>query len=229
MRRGVARPDVDRLQAFFRERVSEVVFVTGNHDPDISETHELLLAEGRVWVTHGDVCFEDLTPWSRQRFDLRRAARELRLRNPAADQGELGERYRVAREAARRVGPEIDPTDASFRAQVVRFWDTFFPPSQVLAMVQAWRELPAAAAALAVAQRPSAQVVVTGHVHFPGVWVRPPGPTVINTGSFFSPLGGHLVDLLDDQVLVRRIRRRRSQFEAGRQISAIRLSQVRGR
>ena len=224
MRRGVVMPDVAGLQDFFRERVPEVIFVTGNHDPDISDIHELLLAEGRVWVTHGDICFDDLTPWSRQRSDLRRVVQRLLANDPAADYRELGTRFRLAREATRIVGTEIDPTDTSFRMQLVRFWDTFFPPGQVLAMLQSWRELPVSAAAFAKAQRPSAQVVVTGHVHFPGVWVRPPGPTVINTGSFFSPLGGHLVDLLDDRLHVRRIRRYRGQFEPGRQVAEILLS-----
>ncbi len=226
MRRGIARPDVDRLQEFLRARVPEVIFVTGNHDPDISETHELLLAAGRVWVMHGDICFDDLTPWSRQRLELRRVLQALRANVPAADCAELSTRFRLAREAARKVEPKIDPADASFRAQLLRFWDTFYPPRQVLAMFQAWRELPVAAARLAVAQRPTAQVVVTGHVHFPGVWVQPPGPTVINTGSFFSPLGGHLVDITDDHVYVRRIRRQRGQFEVGHQIAAIRLQAV---
>ena len=223
MRRGVAPSDVTRLREFFQERVPEVLFVTGNHDPDISDTHELLLAAGRVWVTHGDVCFDDLTPWSRQQPDLRRVVQELLASDPAADFRELGTRFRLAREAARIVGPDLDPAEAGFRAQFGRFLHTFFPPRQVLAMLRAWRDLPASAAALAVAQRPSAQVVVTGHVHLPGVWVRPPGPVVINTGSFFSPLGGHLVDLAGDRVEVRRIRRHHGQFETGRQIAEIPL------
>ena len=223
MRRGIALSDVARLREFFWKRVPEVVFVTGNHDPDISDIHELVLAAGRVWVTHGDVCFDDLTPWSRQQPDLRRVVRELLASAPAADYRELGTRIRIAREAARIVGPDLDPAEAGFRAQLGRFCHTFFPPRQILAMLRAWRDLPASAAALAVAQRPSAQVVVTGHVHLPGVWVRPPGPVVINTGSFFSPLGGHLVDLAGDRVEVRRIRRHHGRFEPGRQIAEIPL------
>ena len=223
MRRGVASSDVTRLREFFQERVPEVVFVTGNHDPDISETHELLLANDRVWVTHGDVCFDDLTPWSRQQPELRRVVRELLASSRGADYRELDTRIRLAREAARIVGPDLDPGEAGFWAQLGRFCHTFFPPRQILAMRRAWRDLPVAAAALAMAQRPSAQVVVTGHVHLPGVWVRPPGPIVINTGSFFSPLGGHLVDLAGDLVQVRRIRRHHGQFEPGRQITEISL------
>jgi predicted phosphodiesterase len=227
MRPGVALPDVTRLRNFFRERVSEVIFVTGNHDPDISDTHELLLADARVWVTHGDVFFDDLTPWSRTQSDLIRAVNGLLAAEPA-DYSEVTTRLRIAREAARIVGVELDPADGRLWAQLVRLCDTFFPPRQILAMLRSWRDLPALAAKLAVAQRPSAQVVVTGHVHFPGVWMRPPGPTVINTGSFFSPLGGHLVDISADQLQVRRIRSSRGQFEPGRLITVIQLNAVVG-
>jgi predicted phosphodiesterase len=223
MRPGVPSPDVAQLLAFFRARVPEVRFVTGNHDPDISEAHELLLAGGRVWVTHGDVCFDDLTPWSRKQPDLVRAVKQLLTAEPGADYREVGTRLRIARAAARIVGVEIDPADTRVTAQFVRLWDTFFPPRQILAMLRAWRDLPALAATLAIEQRPRAQVVVTGHVHFPGIWRLPPGPTVINTGSFFSPLGGHLVDVEDDRVQVRRIRRRAGQFEAGRLMAEIPL------
>ena len=226
MRRGVAMPDVPGLKKFFRERVPEVIFVTGNHDPDISDIHELLLSDDRVWVTHGDVCFDDLTPWSRQRPELRRIMRELLARESPEEGRTLAAKFRLAREATRMVGSNLDPAATGWKAQLARAWDSFFPPQQVFAMFQAWRELPLAAARLARAHRPAVQVVVTGHVHFPGVWGRSPGPTVINTGSFFSPLGGHLVDVVNDRVEVRRIRRKRGQFEAGDLVARISLKET---
>ena len=224
MRPGAVLPDIARLQSFFRERVPKVIFVTGNHDPDISDTHELLLADGRVWVTHGDVCFDDLTPWSREQPDLVRAVQALLAKKTLTDSCAVDTRLEIARKASRMVGVKIDPSDARLWTQLVRLWDTFFPPRQILAMLRSWRDLPALAAELALAQRPSAQVVVTGHVHFPGVWVRPPGPMVINTGSFFSPLGGHLVDVSDDYVEVHRIRLSCGQFKPGRLVAVIPLT-----
>jgi predicted phosphodiesterase len=223
MRYGVTRAQVAAMRGFFQQRVPEVVWVTGNHDPDISDIHELSLADGRVWVMHGDICFDDLTPWSRQQPELWRQVQALLAAEPAADYRELDVRIRIAREVARTVVNEIDPGESRLRTQLVRFWHTFFPPRQSLAMLRAWRDLPRLAAAQASAQRPSAQVVVTGHVHFPGVWRRRGLPTVINTGSFFSPLGGNLVDVSGDSVRVRRIRRARGDFLPGRQIAAIPL------
>jgi hypothetical protein len=62
-----------------------------------------------------------------------------------------------------------------------------------------------------------------GHVHFPGVWRTAAGPVVINTGSFLHPLGGNLVDVLDDRVEVRRIVRAGPDFRPGRLLAAIPL------
>ncbi|HEY0943990.1 MAG TPA: metallophosphoesterase [Opitutaceae bacterium] len=221
---GTTPAQVAALQRFFRERVPDVIFITGNHDPDISDTHELMLAGGRLWLAHGDVCFDDIAPWSRNQPELWRHVQQQLQANPSADYREIAIRHRIARAAARAVGREFNPSEIAFSAKLARTWRTFFPPRQPLAMLRAWRELPARAAALAVAQRPSARLVVTGHIHYPGVWTTPTGPTVVNTGSFCRPLGGCAVDLLDDVVQVRRIVARDGQFHPGRAVAEIPLA-----
>lgn len=226
MRRGVTPAQLEELKAFFRARVPEVVFVTGNHDPDISDTHELLVAAGRVWVTHGDICFDELTPWARHVEELRRLIAEERAADPGADYARVDVRTRIARAAARRETHLPDRTTRSWGSNVAWAWRTFFPPRQTLAMLRCWRDLPGRAARLAATERRSAQVVVTGHVHFPGVWHPPGGPVVVNTGSFFRPLGGHLVDIDGDRLEVRRLVRAGGAFAAGRLIAGIPLRTV---
>lgn len=229
MRRGVTPGQLAELKAFFSERVPEVVFITGNHDPEISETHELLVSDGRVWVTHGDICFDDLTPWARHVAELRRLVAEERAADPAADYGRVEVRVRIARAAARRETDLPDRTTRTWASHLAWVWRTFFPPRQTLAMLQCWRDLPARAARLASAERRSAQVVITGHVHFPGVWHPPGGPVVINTGSFFRPLGGHLVDIEGDRLRVRRIVHTGNAFAAGRLVAEIPLRRTGGK
>lgn len=222
MRHGVTPAQVAELKRFFTARVPEVVFITGNHDPSISDTHELLVADGRVWITHGDVCFDDLTPWSRHADDLRRLVAEQLAADPAADYARLAVRFRIARAVARAEQNLPDLHTPGWVQDLKWAWRTFFPPRLVLAMLRCWRDLPRQATKLA-AQRPSAQVVVTGHVHFPGVWRLGAGPTIVNTGSFFRPLGGSLVDVLADRVQVRRIERRGGSFHPGRLLAEIPL------
>jgi len=227
-RLGVTPGQLAGLKAFFQDRVPEVVFITGNHDPAISETHELMAAGGRVWVTHGDVCFDDLTPWARHVPEIRRLVAAKRAADPAADFSQLATRFHIAREVAREETDLPDRTTRSWWAHLVWAWHTFFPPSQLLAMLRCWRDLPGLAARLAVAQRATAQVVVMGHVHFPGVWRRGAGPVVINTGSFFRPLGGNFVDVLDDRVQVRRIVHAGATFKPGRLLAEIPLAGATG-
>lgn len=226
MRRGVTPAQVAALQAFFRARVPAVVFITGNHDPDISDTHELLAAGGRVWITHGDVCLDDLTPWSRHADELRRLVAAQLAADPAADHARLDVRFRIARAVAREEQHVPDYVTPGWRAHLRWTWETFFPPRQTLAMLRSWRDLPRQAARLAAAQRPTAQVVVTGHVHFPGIWRPASGPVVINTGSFFRPLGGNLVDVLADRVQVRRIVGRAGRFAPGPLLAEIPLREA---
>ena len=129
------------MQRFFRERVPEVIFVTGNHDPAISEVHELLLADGRVWVTHGDICFDDLTPWSRNQPELVALVRAELAREPAGDYRAIPVRLRVARTVAGQLEEKVDRLDRSLRARLLWLWHTFLPPRQPIAMLRAWREL----------------------------------------------------------------------------------------
>ena len=223
MRRGVTPAQVSALKAFFQERVPEVVFITGNHDPDISDTHELLAASGRVWVTHGDVCMDDLTPWSRHADEIKRLVAAQLAAESAPDYTRLEVRLRIARAVARAEQNVPDYITDGWRAHLAWGWRTFFPPRQVLAMMRCWRDLPGLATGFAVAQRPTAQVVVLGHVHFPGVWRRGAGPAIVNTGSFFRPLGGNLVDVADDRVSVRRVVRAGGKFKPGRRLAEIPL------
>ncbi|MFM9030676.1 MAG: metallophosphoesterase, partial [Opitutaceae bacterium] len=53
------------VESFVREQAPAATFITGNHDADISDRHHLELAQGRVFVTHGDILFDNLVPWSR--------------------------------------------------------------------------------------------------------------------------------------------------------------------
>lgn len=223
MRRGVTPAQVAEMKTFFQERVSEVVFITGNHDPDISDTHELLVSGGRVWVTHGDVCLDDLTPWSRHAEEIKRLVAAQLAAEPTLDYTRLEVRLRIARAVARAEQNVPDYVSTGWRAHLAWIWRTFFPPRQTLAMMRCWRDLPELATGFAVTQRATAQVVVLGHVHFPGVWRRGEDPVIVNTGSFFRPLGGNLVDVLDDRVQVRRVRREGENFKPGRLLAEISL------
>lgn len=216
--------ELERLLAFFRASVPRVTILTGNHDPAISDQHELLLADGQVWVTHGDVLFPEATPWSTLRAELIRRIEHGMAAIPAAERHTIAARLRVHRAACLNLAREFDHRATSPLARLNRLRITLFPPHKILAMLRAWRDTPRLAAGLAAAQRPSARVVITGHIHNPGVWTQPCGRVVINTGAFGPPRGALLVDLVDQRLVVRKVVEQAGQFHPGKVVAEIPLA-----
>ena len=68
--------EIDRLRADLRAWLATfdrpTTVLTGNHDPDVSPHHTLDLADGRVFVTHGDILFDSIVPWSRDAAEIGR-------------------------------------------------------------------------------------------------------------------------------------------------------------
>ncbi len=197
---GLPPAIVDDICQYFRQRVPRVRFITGNHDPDISDEHEASAAGGRLWAVHGDVFLDDIVPWSRLLPELRRRVRTQRDLLSQLDFDALPDRFQILRAACLGFGRECDPERSDTLYRLGRLFTEFFPPRQPLAMLKTWRTFPDLAIAGARRWRPEAQVIVTGHVHFPRVWRRR-DHIVINTGAFSGPLGAYAVDLIDDETV----------------------------
>lgn len=215
---------VEELQAFFGERVPSSTWITGNHDPDISEIHEVQLAEGRMWITHGDVFFDDVAPWSRKAPEIRRRVRAQAAHLTPEQFRLIEQRFQIFREACQKLPSEQDPNRRGQLARFRRIASVLSNLRGVAEMLRVWRELPDIALEFSMAQRPLAQVIVTGHTHRHGVWHRSHGRVVVNTGSFCPPTGGQLVDVSDDRVTVRRIVRKNDEFRVGATVADFRLA-----
>jgi predicted phosphodiesterase len=220
------------LRAFAERSGREITWLSGNHDPDISPHAELLLRDERLWITHGDVFFDTIAPWSHHAAELRRrfAAASSGLAEP--DRHRVETRLRLHREIVRALPEPEHLQRPHAMARLRRFAHTVFPPRRPFEMLRAWAGTPRRVAALALAQRPRARVVVLGHTHYPGVWRVPVEPgrpplVVINTGSFTRPFGGAFVDIEDDLLRVRRIRRDfDGVFHAGRTLAEMDLREL---
>jgi predicted phosphodiesterase len=222
----------DELKAFgarLEREGREVTWLTGNHDPDFGEEAELSLQEERVWVTHGDVFFHAIAPWSHYAGELRAGFERLATGVPAAELGRVETRLRLHREVVRTLREPEHLFHPGVWARAYRLAHTVLPPRRVVEMIRAWCATPRLVAELARAQRPRAQVVVLGHTHYPGVWRVPArgaagrALTVINTGSFTRPLGGLFVELRGERVRVVRISRGAGGFRAERVVAEFAL------
>jgi len=212
---GMTVEEVDALKSFFRQRVTKVVFITGNHDPDISAQHDVSACEGKLWAFHGDAIFPDIVPWSRVREQIVNRVRQIRVQHPERDFDSFAGRMATIREACTGFRRECDPArrEASYRLK--RIWTEFFPPQQLWAMVHAWATFASQVDRAADRWHPSARIIATGHVHLPRVW-QSGERTIINTGAFSSPLGTATVELSGGIVRVRRVVHRAGAWRAGR-------------
>ncbi|HEU5078330.1 MAG TPA: metallophosphoesterase [Opitutaceae bacterium] len=203
------------LNALLAAHAPEHVLITGNHDPDISNVHEMLLADERVWVTHGDVFFDEIAPWSKLVPELRRRIQHHTTNISAAEMKRLEVRFGIFRKVCLKLPREHNPHDRGMGPRIMRIAKAVFPPNRFLAMLRVWREMPAIAASVARAQRPTARVIVAGHTHSQGFWQQPDGIIVVNTGCFCVGRTALAVDLVGEQVRIRRIERRLGEFRLG--------------
>lgn len=212
---------------FFPQHTAGTTYLSGNHDADFSPVHHVDLAQGRVFVTHGDIFFDDIVPWSRDAAEIRRRITAEFRNVPPSLHHDLDRRFDVFRRVAASIPQRHQAERNKLKFALHYIADTVWPPLRILRVVRAWRLAPQHAAEMARQHRPAAKFVLCGHTHRPGIWADPRGITVINTGSFCLPLGGSLVDISEHSVLVRRIEMRNGDFHPGEKLAEFRLADVR--
>lgn len=222
------RPDytaqlVGELRAWMSHSGLPTTILTGNHDPDVSSDHTLELAAGRVFVTHGDILFDNIVPWGRDAATISKLLTAGLARLSASARDRLEDRMALWRSVCAQI-PQRHQSEPHALKYALHFAaDTVWPPLRVFRILHAWRRAPALAAALTRRHRPRANFVLLGHTHRPGVWRTRSGVIVINTGSFCPPVGGHTVDVTPTQLTVRRIEARGGEFFAGATVAEFAL------
>jgi predicted phosphodiesterase len=197
-----------------------VTLLTGNHDPDLSSLHSLELAAGQVFVTHGDVLFDDLVPWSNDAPEIRRLIHAAALPPTASLEDRLTVWRRTAVQIPQRHQSERNPVKYALHFAA----DTVWPPLRVFRILAAWRAAHPLAVDLARQHRPAARFILTGHTHRPGVHRSPAGVVSINTGSFCRPHGGTCVDLTPQALIVRRVEFRSGSFHPSSPVAEFSLA-----
>lgn len=205
----------EEVRRFFSEKVREVTFLSGNHDADFTLQHALDLAGGALFVTHGDILFDDIVPWSQDAPYIRTRLAEEFKEFSQSQAMDLETRLRIFRRVAMNI-PQRHQSERHFLKYTVDLArDTIWPPTRFFRIVQAWREMPGRAESLLRTHRPRAKFILVGHTHRPGIWRRRDGRVIINTGSFSPPFGGYCVDVAPAQLRVRRVVERRGEFHLG--------------
>lgn len=159
----------------------ELTLLSGNHDPYISDTRHLLLADGSVFVTHGDALHPAIAPWCPSAARVRRSYdRAMASLNPE-DRGTLASRLSASQHSAHEHWAEFESAlqHSTLRQLVRRPW-------MVFEILWYWHTIPGLAMRFAQEHAPQAKFFVFGHTHRQGIWERG-GIKLINTGSFGFP------------------------------------------
>jgi len=216
--REQAWANVETLRQLCRQAGAEPVFVTGNHDPVLSDMHHLELAGGAVFVTHGDILFQGLAPWSVEASQLRQAhLRETEALGYPTDLLHQLEAMRRAALSLEYMGGKFLRVQKSGALQSIRHY--LWPPWRPWNILRGWTLTPFLANALVSAHAPDARFIILGHTHFSGAW-RVGRRVVINTGGFVPLSRNLIVELDEEKVVVRRVVRENGDFRLGRQVTS---------
>jgi UDP-2,3-diacylglucosamine pyrophosphatase LpxH len=224
--RAVGRKLAAELARICHQAGRKAFFVNGNHDPTISTTNHLDLANGAILVTHGDILFLDVAPWSRDAGHYLK--KHQQILDGLGPDGYADFEKRLL--ASKRTSIELQMIEEpltrgrspGFRLLIRNCW----PPWRPLMIVKAWREVPGRAADLAGVFRPQAKFIIVGHTHCPGAWAVPPR-VIINTGSFVPYFGACAAIIESGHIEVRKINSCRRQFVMGRLLRKFAVEQIR--
>jgi UDP-2,3-diacylglucosamine pyrophosphatase LpxH len=175
-----AEIELARFRDICVSRGIKLDLIAGNHDPFISDVRSISLADGAVYVTHGDAFHPAVAPWS-PFASVMRSAFEASLAAAPKDLAEDAARFLAAREGSiaewRMMGSGAHVSTAANMA---------LSPRLAMSVLSYWARYPALAADWAAKFAPQASTVIVGHSHRAFVrLVR--GRHIVNTGAFGFP------------------------------------------
>ncbi len=193
----------------------KAIFINGNHDPDISEVNHLDLHGGALLVTHGDILFLGVAPWSKEANQYLSAHRRI-LKDLGEDalgsfEHQLLATKRASLELQMWESPANKASLPGLRMLAFQFW----PPTRPFKIIHAWWHTPSLAADLMKLFRPQAQVMLIGHTHYAGVWRRS-GRIIVNTGSFLNYMSALAAIIEGERLEVRWVNQRNGRFTLGK-------------
>jgi predicted phosphodiesterase len=190
-------------------------FINGNHDPTVSNTNHLDLLGGTVLVTHGDILYLGVAPWSRDAHHYQKKHRQI-LDGLGPDAYSDFEKRLLA---TKRTSIELEmierPLTRGRLAGFCHFLQQLWPPWRPLMIAKAWYDLPRLAVDLTRAFRPDAKFTIVGHTHHPGVW-KFERRVIINTGGFIPHFGALAVTIEIGRLEIREVKLRNGQFAFGK-------------
>lgn len=194
-RAGAAR-QVMRIQDLCEEDGVRLTFLSGNHDPLITDRRFLRLCNDEVFLTHGDMLHPAISPWTSYAKQLRELHEDALAHLDLMGRAQLDQQAMAAAHASNIKWDHLAEHDDPKLGPMASKLDKAFKVAKVLWF---WHRLPKMAAVFAARYAPESRFFIFGHIHRAGVW-QFGHQTIINTGSYHCPRRPHAV-VLEGQVL----------------------------
>ena len=210
-RRAEAAAHRSALESLARAAGARALFLTGNHDPEISSRHCLRLAGGRVLVMHGDAVFPAISPWGDSAAEVAAAHREALARRERHGPLALDDRLQLARGISLGM-PVPEWTALPRRGTLATILRRIAKPRKVHQIIKCWLEAPGRTAGFIARYAPQTRIVIVGHTHRAGIWRRD-GLTIVNLGGFLPGGGCRRAEITSEGVRVRALSERAGRFQ----------------
>jgi len=207
----VAKRQIDELKALCADADVELVMLRGNHDPHGPTLGSLDLCDGQIFITHGDILFRDVSPWSRKVELAHRALEKIEKEYPEDYRDDLEMTLEVSRRVILEMSVHQPKAKHGFKGRLKTMFSQAWPPTRPLKIIKVWMDTPRLTRELRDRYRPEAKVMVVGHTHRAFV-SQSDGKFVINTGAFLPLAKALAIDVEQGQLQVRRIREESGEF-----------------
>ena len=218
-----AERQVKELRAMCASAGVELVLLRGNHDPHGPELGSLDLCDGSVFVTHGDILFKHVSPWSHSAHKAIAALEEIEKEYPPDYRDDLEQTLEVSRRVILAMSVFQPKAKHGFKGRLKTLFSQAWPPTRPLKILKVWADGPRLAHGVRNRYRPEAKVIVVGHTHRAFV-SRKNGKIAINTGALMPLAKSYAVDIADGEVTVRKIVEQSDQFVLGAEVAELDLA-----
>ena len=199
--RGRAAREVLEIQDLCDQDGVELIMLSGNHDPMISDLRCLTLYDGAVFITHGDTLHPAISPWNAYAPELRQLNEQALAVLEASQRHTLANRLAAVQHAAH---VDWDHEATHPRPVSPRWRRVLTLPAKVARVFWYWSTMHWRAYSFMLQHVPEARFFIFGHYHHSGIW-RMGQRVIINTGCYSFPAQPMAVILQDRALEVRRV------------------------
>jgi predicted phosphodiesterase len=204
-----------QVESLCTELGATPIFTTGNHDPYTPEHHAIDLYDGKIFITHGDVIFPSVSPWSK----FHDAALEAMHRIHAEHTPEQLQDLETLLHINKRISAEMKVRQPKARpglwGKARTLLNEVWPPTRPLTILNVWATAHRTAHDFFQHHRPQAEVIIIGHTHRP-YQSQKNDRTILNTGAFLAFSKSTLIEIQNGQVTIHQIIKVGETFKKGK-------------